>query len=505
VNSNNRTLVLVLCVAAGAGLLMLGYNLFLSPLLEYDREIEQKSVAVAKKHAQVQQILRDKARLQEWRTLSLPGVENLPKAKGVSPNPQNDRDTAILQAQDRYITFLRDLISKHRLKADRIPRALPYSTKNIPEVRPGLPVYTPLQFEVDAARGTLDQIVKLVEDIQKAPVLHRIRKLNIKHTPTTAGRPASEPLTLTMTLEALMVNGAAQRGDSLFAVVQKPAALDAVLIAARRVPTGLSIMPWGKIYAAAASAKRNYADIARKNIFQGGWPPTKEVVVKARPIPDLLNTAYLTDVTIPERATAHATLYNRINEQAIRLRTTQGYNSIPLLKSADGGTAVRGEVVRIDTRGVIFRVKLMAYPPDEELSSRRYQRKDVIYSLFKTDAEALVKAKVIREEEVGRTFKVPTGHWDDMVQDRVVRVNRGNFVFRNDLVRGRVLKSDDYFVLIRLDPRYCGFQGGEEGDRVRPHQGYCFLPVGERLAQGLRTPLVDSEVRELQENVAKAP
>src|SRR5207249_3657417 len=87
VNNNNRTLILVLCVAAGAGLLMLGYNLFLSPLLEYDREIDEKAVAVAKKHAQVQQILRDKARLQEWRTLSLPGVENLPKTKGVSPNP----------------------------------------------------------------------------------------------------------------------------------------------------------------------------------------------------------------------------------------------------------------------------------------------------------------------------------------------------------------------------------------------------------------------------------
>src|SRR5262249_59427345 len=122
-----------------------------------------------------------------------------------------------------------------------------------------------------------------------------------------------EPLTLTMTVEALIVNGSAQRGDDLFAVAQKPAAFDAVLIAARRFPTGLSIMPWGKIYAAAAFAKRNYADIARKNIFQGSWPKPKVVIDQPRPTPDLLSTAFLTDVTIPAGAMARATLYNRFN------------------------------------------------------------------------------------------------------------------------------------------------------------------------------------------------
>ncbi len=511
-NSNNRNLVLVLAVAAGFGLIMLGLNLFLFPLLEYDRQIEEKSIAVNKKFVQVQQVLRDKARLQAWRTLSLPGVENLPKVKGVMPNPAADRDTAQLQAQDRYITFLRELIRKHRLTTDRIPRALPVSVKNIPEVRPGVPVYTPLQFEVDAARGRLDGIVKLLEDLQKAPVLHRVRKLVIKKTPAAAGRVATEPLTLTMTLEALMVNGSAQRGDSLFAVAAKPAALDAALIGARRFPTGLSILPWGKIYGAATSAKRNYADIARKNVFEGGPHELTdaeklamaEKLKNARRGPDMLRGSYLTDVTIPEKASGRATLYNRFSEQSIRLRTAQGWNWIPLLKTGDGSTVVRGEVLRIDTRGVVFRVFLVTRSPDEEPSSRRYQQ-HAIYTLSKGDADALVKAKTIRRDEVARTFKVPYLLWGEMLGDKVVSVRGSTFSFRNNLVRGRVLKDDDNFVLIRLDPRYCAYQDDEDEDPVRPHQGYCFLPVGERLSEALRTPLQDSEVRELQRNVAQAP
>jgi hypothetical protein len=511
VNNNNRPLIFILCVAAGAGLLMLGLNLFLWPLLEYDREIDEKSVAVAKKFAQVQQILRDKARLQQWRTLSLPGVENLPKTKGVVPNPQQDRETAILQAQDRYVTFLRDLIRKHKLVSDRIPRPLPTSTKNIAEVRPGVPVYTPLQFEVDAARGTWDQIVKLLDDVQKAPVLHRIRKLTIKQTPTTAGRKASEPLTLTMTLEALMVNGSDKRGDSLFAVAQKPAALDAALIAARRFPTGLSILPWGKIYAAGVSAKRNYADLARKNIFEGGWRELTDEERRRlagelsgpRPTPDLMSKAYLTDVTIG--ASTWGTLRNRLTEQSIKLRTWQGWNWIPLLKSADGGTLVRGEVLRMDTRGVIFRVLLVSQSPAEEPEARRYKKKDVIYSLYKKDAEALVYGSVIRAEDVQRTFKVPVTYWESLLRDGLVTVRGKGFAFRKDLVRGKVLRSDDFFVLIQLDQRYCGFRDGGDDEGIRPHQGYCFLPVGESVSLGLRTPLMDSEVRELQEAVAQGP
>jgi hypothetical protein len=509
-NSNNRVLVLGLCVALGAGAMMLGLNLFLLPYLEYGKDIDQHAAAVAQKNAKVQQIRRDQVRLQQWRVLSLPGVENLPKVKG-PPNPQHDRDSALLQAQDRFGTFLRDLLKKHRLAFDDIPRPRRAPTKGIPEVLPGVPVYTPLQFTVEA-RGKLDNLVKMLDELQKAPVLHRIRNMTLKQTASTAGKAPTEPLALSMTVEALIVNGSEKRGGALFAVAQKPMALDAALVGLRMRPTGLSIMPWGKIYAAAVTARRKYTDIALKNIFEGA-PPKKEVVglspdqkakeERARGVA-MLNSVYLTDATLIPTS-ARATLYNRLNEQSIKLRTSAGWNWIPLLKDGEGGTVVRGEVLRITTRGVVFRVHLVAASPEDEPAARRHQRQDTIYRLWKPDTDELVYNKIIKPNEAHRTYKVPYLHWEALLRDRVLTLRGNRLTFRHDLIRGRVLKSDDYWVVIQLDPRYCGFQGGDGDEPVRPHQGYCFLPMGERLSMGLQTPLKDSEVREFEQAVAQAP
>src|SRR5262249_23132967 len=137
---DNRFLILILCVAAGAGLIMLALTLFINPLLDVNAQIDHHTQSRDEKFAKVQRILRDKALLPQWRVLSLRGVENLPKVKGPA-NPQHDRDTALLQAQDRYVTALREGLKRHRLAFDDIPRPRLASTKGIPEIRPGVPVY----------------------------------------------------------------------------------------------------------------------------------------------------------------------------------------------------------------------------------------------------------------------------------------------------------------------------------------------------------------------------
>ena len=518
-SNNNQGVILLFCALLGGGALLLGYNLFLVPLLDYGEEIAQLEAENQKKSDQILSILRDKKKLKEWRVLSLPGVESLPKVKGPR-NPAQDREHALVLAQALYVDYLRELIRKHDVTIDETPRRRTADTKNIPLVNGNVPVFTPLQFSVDA-RGNLDNLVKMLDEFQTTPLLHRIRNLTIKQAPAVAGKKAAEPLVLSMVIEAVVVNGAQKRGDRLFSVGQGPAALDAALIALRRPPTGLGLMPWPRLYAAAVAPKRTYTDIARKNIFEGkpakqARDPYEDIAeaekTKAREIPDLLSTAYLTDVTITTSTSttgtgsAKATVYDRLKERAIKLRALPGWNTVPLVKCSEGNTVIRGQVLRINTRGIVFRVELFARDPEEEPSHLRYKKTDVIYSLDRTSADALVKAKLIRPAEVGRTYKVPVDYWQDMLRDRVVRAGRGgDFSFYRELIRGRVVKKDADFVVIRLDEKYCSYRADRDDEPVRPHLGYCLLSVAENLATALRTPLPEPEVRELKQTVAQRP
>jgi hypothetical protein len=510
-SNNNRGAILLLCGLLGGGALLLGYNLFVVPLEEYGAEIAQLEKENQEKEAKILGILRDRKKLKEWRALSLPGVESLPPVKGPR-NAAQDREHALLLAQARYVDYLRELLRKHNVKIDETPRRRSADTKNVPKVNGDVPVFTPLQFSVDA-RGKLDNLVKMLDEFQSAPLLHRIRNFTIKQAPAAAGKAPAEPLVLSMVVEALIVNGAQKRGDSLIAVGRPPAALDAALVALRRTPTGLGLLPWPRLYAAAVAPKRNYTDIARKNIFEGA-PKTVMVASEEdekREIADLISKTYLWDVTITAptsgtgKGSAQATVFNRLNERAIKVRALPGWNTIPLLKDGEGNTTVRGQVVRINARGLVFHVELFARDPEDEPSHLRYKKTDVIYSLDRSSTDALIKAKVIRPEEAARTYKVPSEYWQALLEDRVVRTGRGgDFTFHQDIVRGRVVKKDDDFVVIRLDEKYCSYRADRD-ERVRPHSGYCLLSIGESLTAALQTPLPEPEVIELKQTVAQRP
>jgi hypothetical protein len=512
---NNRVLVTLLVAGLGIGAVLLFYNLFWSPLQEYNGRIVELEKANAEKEAEMLQIIRDQKKLQAWRWLSLPGVENLRREKGTLPNPTEDRKSAFADAKNRYSEYLGNLLRKNGVAYDVSPQAEQLQhNKGIPEVGAGVPVYTALRFRVDG-RGKLANIVKMLEEFQETPLLHRIRNLKIAQA-GGAKASAGDSLTVSMHIEALIVNGAQKRGNKLYA--EPPMTIAGGLLAVPRQPgAGLALLPWYKFYAAAVRPpKRTYDDIAYKNIFEGKppyYPPPKIVKKEKRATPDLLTYAYLTDVTIlsstdPEILPSfRATLYDRSNETAIKLRKIPGLNWFPLLKSGELSTVVRGQVVRIDTRGVVFRVKVFSWDPAEEPEKIRYKAHK-IYSLHKTDVEALVKARVIRAEDAPNTFKVPVAYWEGMKWDGVVRERSGRFSFQYDLIRGQVLRHADSskFVLIKLDARYCSFRDDdEELGPVPLHYGYCRLPVGENLTTALLTPLKDSEVRELQQTVAQAP
>src|SRR5262245_1432684 len=86
--------VVLLGLVVGGGLLFLAYRLFLVPFLQYQTEIRDAEEATAKKGTEILQITRDRVKLEQWRTLSLPGVENLPGPKKPQYTPQ-EREHAL--------------------------------------------------------------------------------------------------------------------------------------------------------------------------------------------------------------------------------------------------------------------------------------------------------------------------------------------------------------------------------------------------------------------------
>jgi hypothetical protein len=520
---DNRFLIVLLCggLLVGAGLLV--YNLFWVPLAEANAQIDKLEESNRAKKAQVERILRDKEKLRQWRALSLPGVENLPQPPPGAPRTAGDQERkkrALHEAKDRYLTYLRGLLKRHKLVHEDPVETTGEPSRNVPQAAPNVPVYTSLAYNLHAA-GKYEQIVALLAEIETTPLLQRVRKVTIKKAAkTSTAKGPKEPLTVSLTVEALIVNGAAPRGDSLFTLGQTPTILDGTSQMLRGLPSGLSALPWQELYARAVSPKgRDYQDIGRKNIFEGYKPPppkdddTKVVPPKKGKPPelaDLLSKAFLMDVTVEDEdgAQPRATVFDRLSDKANKLRTSYGWNWIPLLKDAGGSTLIRGKVLRITTAGLVFHVQLFAQNPAEESEKRRFQKDDVIYQLYKTDVEKLVKAKVITKEEASRTYKIPVMYWAQLLEDEVVQMRWGEFAFKHNLVRGRVLKGDSKrdgpFVLIRLNENYCSFDGGER--TVRPHAGYCFLKIGEWLTQALQTPLQARDLKELKlDRVAAAP
>lgn len=494
----------VLGVLVVGGLALIGYNLLLLPLLATYRDIDQQQQVNAAKQLEIAQIARDRVKLQHWRLLSLPGVENL-KAARPGPRTPHEREDALKTAEGEYSRYLRDLLARHQIDAQFPQGRINGDSKSVPMLPGNVPAYTSMVFTVPIKATKLPNLVAFLEELQTAPLLHRIRGLTVKEAEGTG--KASGALAAHLTVEALVVHGSAKRGGGLAAAGQPLVVRDAVLLAGRRMPTGLGLPGLQEKLLAAALLPRGrvYTDLARKNIFEGAPPPpqpqtiveyVKEkapVEVKPRETEDVITFAHLTDVTIA--SAPRASLYDRAIERRVELKLSLGSNWIPLLKTSDRNTVVRGKVVRIDTRGVTFHIQLKTTSGDEESPRKRFQRSDTIYEVPAAEVDALVKAKLVPASGWS-VYKVDANYWGSMLRDRVVSLgrNRKDFAFRYDLVRGKVLKADDDWTFFAVPERYCSFTDGSDVP-LPAHHGYCFLAVGQRLADGLRTPLPDPEVR----------
>jgi hypothetical protein len=330
--------VVVLGFIVLAGVVLMIQQFIWRPLRDRDTRIATLNGEIQDKQAKISLIQAQKPKFEVWRQLSLPADLNF--------------------ARLEYEKHLREMLRQSGFDASSTtvtPR--PGDAKTSPTL-PGKkePIFTPLTFVV-LAHGELVDLVDFLERFYRTPLMHEIKKLDIRRPltalPNFGAEQRTNILDVEMTVEALVLGSADKRNQLLPAVDWRLAGVD-VLIGLCNGPGGLLLTPWAvgptgpvgpRIL---ASPTRQYASIAGKDIFFG--PKAPEQVAEKIEATEFI---YLTDIThVGDKAEAF--LYDRYNNSKTRLRPTAGFDSFRI-RDSKGETLVQGKVIRIDDRDLIFR------------------------------------------------------------------------------------------------------------------------------------------------------
>jgi hypothetical protein len=337
-NPRERMLAMgVLLVVVLAGGLFLFHRLFLVPLDERDQNIARLEQEVQTKRDHIQEVIAQFPKLERARQLSLPANADLAKREYARYLNELMRDSGFSQGTFS-ITPPRDVDSK-----------------TAPTVGNKGPVYKKLTFGVQA-HSTLGNLVTMLQKFYETSLLQEIKKITISRPLTAAGpqqQQQQNDLDINLTIEALIVTGAEDRPYLKPGVDRRLLLIDTVT-AMRGGPAGLALVPWvpgptGRFGPQVlARSEGQYAAIAEKNVFLGS-------VQERRPEDVLVSQfVHLTDITQNARR-SEAWLYNRLTESRTRLRAEKGFDSFRIVDEK-GETVVRGTVVRIERRDLVFKV-----------------------------------------------------------------------------------------------------------------------------------------------------
>jgi hypothetical protein len=312
-------------VLAAGGFLF--YELYLVPLDERQADLDATQDAIDKLTERDEKATRQEKELEPWRRLSLP------------------RDKELSQLD--YDRFLNQLMNKCRFVDFDVKKAADtaysYSGGVLPSPeKKETPPYQALNFTVKG-RGDLFQVVQLLEEFYRTPLLHRIRKLTIRRA-NTGMQPAPHPksvaavqrrqeLDIEMTVEAIIVSGAEDRKE---------------------------LMPKAEAHNLAPG--RKYLAITRKDPFYPPPPPPQK-----QDGPDPAQKVRLTMITSDSEHGCKAVLYDEASKSICYLCPKTGH----VLFSIKGKMG-QFELVQIDEAGhrIIFSAdnKLYALPVEQTVA-----------------------------------------------------------------------------------------------------------------------------------------
>ncbi len=466
-NARERTLavvLLVLIVGIGGG--FFGYVLYLSPLRDRDNRLNTLRADVEKKEGEIRQIQRDLPKLERWQQLSLPTDQEL--------------------ARREYERYLIDILRE----SGYAPGSYTVTPPKTVDVRMTAAAarkaaYTPLAFKVKMPTN-LTQLVGFLSRFYGTTAMHQIKTMTVKRNTTSTQNGL---LDVDLTIEALVLTGPQSKVRPVAYAVAGAA------VWAARPANRLGTV-------ALADPPRDYTLVAAHNMFLGPpqAPPSDTVVDRT----ETTRLTYLDSITVgPDLS--EASLRYRHNNRSMTIRAE---STFPILEDSRGRPLVEGVVMRLEERDLIFRVRLVTASgnsfrrsPDPE----RWSRPD------KKTMDELAQSKAVTAEETERVFQIGRDYWERLDREGIVNVRGQDFAFRWDLVCGKVLRTDDRLVIVKVNEKYCAYGslaraggGPFKPRRVEPHEGYFAYHVGENLDEALGTPLSEEQVTELL-GVAASP
>jgi hypothetical protein len=341
-NPRERMLAIgVLGVVILGGAVFLFHLMVLGPLDERELNITSLRKDVENKQDRVRQIQADQPRLERWRQLSLP------------PDPEI--------AQREYEKYLSGMLQESGIPIASVtvtPKQP--DTKSSPVIQGKGPIYTKLDYTVKLNRVTLANLVTAMERFYRTGLFHQIKNLSIQRPVTTGAQQRIGDLDVTLTVEALIVNGVPKRNYLMPGLGPRTLALEMAAFL-RGAPTGLALVPWaigptGPLGPGVlAEPARQYAAIAAKNIFYGSLVAPEQ----PRDETDVTRYVRLTDISRNDRRT-EGWLYDRYNKKFTRLRPDRGFDSFTV-RDSQNAVLFQGKVLRMEGRDMIFRVESKIY------------------------------------------------------------------------------------------------------------------------------------------------
>ncbi len=506
-NPRERILAILLgCVIILGGAGFFGYQFAYVPWSTRTKSLENLKKDQTTKENRLAEIEVHRAEFARLKMLSLPGDAEV--------------------AQREYAKYLNDLLARHGVAPGHYTIApKPADKQTVPTVGPNKdPIYTKLTFNVQAD-ATMSSLAAVMEDFYKTGLLQEIKELTIQRQLTTTDPTRANELTVHMRVEALVVAGADKRTYLLPNIPRRLLALDmaATLVGA---PTGLGLVIWaagptgpagpgllaGRRTEPAPSdsaveemftdAPRYYDAIAKKNVFLGRPPADSEALGS----PEWLAPHFvrLTGIAPDNRGRMQAFLFDVYNsapsKRMSKLRATQGYDSFTFVKDGDMRAVVRGIVVKIGDRDIVYRAEISA----EDASSGRDPKAQGFFHLDRKTRDKLVADGLIKTDEADSVYRVERGYWDSLVKNLIIR-ERGRDSFRIqlekdsdkpveggdseemgprgnpvDVLSGRIVRSDGSELLVLVESRF--FE----------------LHIGQTLDESLKKPLGRSQLKDLK-------
>lgn len=332
-----------------AGLMVLGialfvfWRLFLVPWQDLNSKLTTANKEWDEKEKERDTFNREKRKLDRYRLLGLP--------------------TNLQVGEAEYHEYLKKLFKDTGLADESVPGASVTENKVQAKDQGKKPGHTLLTYQI-RAHGDWASLVKFLEKFQRAPLLHRIKNFSVDRQGSSSEEDKNPKLNAVLTIEALVVHRGEQRPNNLWGVDNRVLALD-MAAALARGPTGWPLVLRGQALLVPELPARDYAELARKNLFVGELPAAapKVVVVDKKP-----------ELPPPDREVLQFVRLMQINavEQKATLRNLMADTRREMIKLSprddtfdifddNRRLVVHAEVLRIDQRDVYFQVSGAVY------------------------------------------------------------------------------------------------------------------------------------------------